>query len=160
LFQLYSEELITACMSAVKNQLTKVIYPFVEAAAGATPGSALLQHVVRTGSDRQVLNETFKSLSALLPRLSNLVNAEAVAMSDSIIIQAVYIAIGPFFVIDSGEEGGKKEKENAVIHTFGKSAMRGLRLDALSLIRAVSPLSATMGEVLIPFWTADLCKPR
>ncbi|KAJ7060846.1 hypothetical protein C8F01DRAFT_1290814, partial [Mycena amicta] len=29
--QLYSEELITACMSAVKNQLTKIIYPFVKA---------------------------------------------------------------------------------------------------------------------------------
>ena len=72
-------------------------------------------------------------------------------MSDTIIIQAVYIAIGPFFVVESGEGGGdgdvekekgkrrdKGEKENVVIRTFGKSAMRGLRLDALSLIRTVS----------------------
>jgi cohesin loading factor subunit SCC2 len=124
-------------MSTVKNQLTKVIYPFVEASAGAMPGSEMLQHVLRTGSHRHLLSETFQALSAVLPRLSTLVNAETVAMSDSIIIQAVYIAIGPFFVIDAGEEG-KKEKENAVIRTFGKSAMRGLRLDALSLIRAVS----------------------
>ncbi|KAJ7644375.1 hypothetical protein FB45DRAFT_897682 [Roridomyces roridus] len=137
--QLYSEELITACMSTVKNQLTKVIYPFVEASAGAMTGSAMLQHVLRQGSHRHVLSETFQSLSAILPLLSKLVNAEAVAMSDAIIIQAVYIAIGPFFVTDAGEEGGggKKEKESAVIRTFGKSAMRGLRLDALSLIRAI-----------------------
>ncbi|KAJ7246366.1 hypothetical protein C8J57DRAFT_1675032 [Mycena rebaudengoi] len=136
--QLYSEELITGCMSAVKNQLTKVIYPFVEASASATPCSMLLQHTLQGGPHKQVLSETFQALSAVLPRLSTLVNAEAVAMSDSIIIQAVYIAIGPFFVADSGEpEGGKKEKENVVIQTFGKSAMRGLRLDALSLIRAI-----------------------
>ncbi|KAJ6584574.1 hypothetical protein B0H19DRAFT_980202 [Mycena capillaripes] len=135
--QLYSEELITSCMNAVKNQLTKVIYPFVEASAGAVTGSEMLQHILRTGSHRQILSETFQALSAVLPRLSTLVNAEAVAMSDSIIIQAVYIAIGPFFVIDAGEEVGKKEKENVVIRTFGKSAMRGLRLDALSLIRTI-----------------------
>ena len=69
-------------------------------------------------------------------------------MSDSIIIQAVYIAIGLFFVIESGdggidrdvEKGRKKDKgdkENVVIRTFGKSKMRGLRLDALSLVRMV-----------------------
>lgn len=74
-----------------------------------------------------------------------MVNAETVAMSDSIIIQAVYIAIGPFFVADSGGEvdgggagGGKgTKKESVIIKTLGKSAMRGLRLDALSLIRSV-----------------------
>lgn len=127
-------------MNAVKNQLTKVIYLFVEASAGATPGSELLQDVLRKGSHRHVLSETFQSLSAVLPRLSALINAESVAMSDSIIIQAVYIAIGPFFVVDAGEDGAKKEKENAIIRTFGKSAMRGLRLDALSLIRTVSEI--------------------
>lgn len=81
------------------------------------------------------------ALSAVIPRVNDLVNAEAVSMSDSIIIQAVYIAIGPFFVADAGVEGdgkGKDKKENVVIKTLGKSAMRGLRLDALSLIRSVS----------------------
>ena len=81
-------------------------------------------------------------------------------MSDTIIIQAVYIAIGPFFVVESGEGGGgyadgdvekekgkrrdKGEKENVVIRTFGKSAMRGLRLDALSLIRTVRLTTMTL----------------
>ena len=62
-------------------------------------------------------------------------------MSDSIIIQVVYIAIGPFFVVDTGSDGdGKGKKDNVVIKTLGKSAMRGLRLDALSLIRSVRSL--------------------
>ncbi|KAJ7211043.1 hypothetical protein B0H12DRAFT_389308 [Mycena haematopus] len=136
--QLYSEELITACMSAVKNQLTKVVYPFVEASASPGGASELLLHTIREGAHAHLLSETFQALAGVLPRLSTLVNAETVAMSDSIIIQAVYIAIGPFFVVDAGEEGGgRRERESAVIRTFGKSAMRGLRLDALSLIRAI-----------------------
>jgi len=60
-------------------------------------------------------------------------------MSDSIIIQAVYIAIGPFFVVEPGAKGDcKAKKDTVILNTLGKSAMRGLRLDALSLIRNVS----------------------
>ena len=82
-------------------------------------------------------------------------------MSDTIIIQAVYIAIGPFFVIESGQAGGygdgdgdkgrkkdKGSKENVVIRMFGKSAMRGLRLDALSLIRTVSSILVAQIDVV------------
>ena len=61
-------------------------------------------------------------------------------MSESIIIQAVYIAIGPFFVVE-GEGEGKGKKATApsnIVAALGGSAMRGLRLDALSLIRSVS----------------------
>jgi cohesin loading factor subunit SCC2 len=60
-------------------------------------------------------------------------------MSDTIIIQAVYIAIGPFFVVEPAmSDSYKLKKENVVLSTLGKSALRGLRLDALSLIRNVS----------------------
>lgn len=147
--QLYSEELITACLNTIKNQLTKILYPFVEASAeaGATLNiSPLLVGIVKNAhtmasAHRRQLGELFVALSAVIPRINNLVNAEAVAMSDSIIIQAVYIAIGPFFVVDlSGETDAKGKKESVVIKTLGKSAMRGLRLDALSLIRSVSSL--------------------
>lgn len=105
----------------------------------------MLNHVVRSTTSatqvhRRQLSETFQALSAVLPRINTLVNAESVAMSDTIIIRAVYIAIGPFFVVDAGGDGdakGKNAKENVVLRTLGKSAMRGLRLDALSLIRSV-----------------------
>lgn len=84
------------------------------------------------------MGELFQALSAVIPRISNLINTETVAMSDSIIIQAVYISIGPFFVVDSGGDADSKgKKDNVVIKTLGKSAMRGLRLDALTLIRSV-----------------------
>ncbi|GLB45503.1 putative sister chromatid cohesion protein [Lyophyllum shimeji] len=159
--QLYSEELITACLSTVKNQLTKIIYPFVEASTDLGPNtnanssiatsiSPLLRHLVLDSSPtaqahRRQLCETFQALSSVLPRVNSLVNAESVAMSDTIIIQAVYIAIGPFFVVESGggdgeSSGGRKKAGDAgsvVLKTFGKSAMRGLRLDALALIRSI-----------------------
>ncbi|PFH53278.1 hypothetical protein AMATHDRAFT_73479 [Amanita thiersii Skay4041] len=157
--QLYAEELITACLSTLKNQLTKIIYPFVEATSSAPSSSTpAFQLLVKSNSTlsqahRQTLYEIFQALSAVLPRINMLINAACVAMSDTIIIQAVYIAIGPFFIVESGDGGntnmdggaekerGKKrekgEKENIVIRTLGKSAMRGLRLDALSLIRTI-----------------------
>ena len=68
-------------------------------------------------------------------------------MSDAIIIQAVYIAIGPFFVVESAEGDTKGKRENVVLSTLGNSAMRGLRLDALSIIRSVSnPLVPEVGS--------------
>lgn len=159
-YQLYSEELITVCLNTIKNQLTKIIYPFVEASIELSTTAALsslthtspflpylIKHITSSAqAHRRQLSELFQAISAVLPRINTLINAESVSMSDAIIIQAVYIAIGPFFVVDGGGDGsdgaggagGKGKKENIVLRTFGKSAMRGLRLDALSLIRSVS----------------------
>ena len=142
--QLYSEELIAACLGTVKNQLTKIVYPFVEASADSgNRMNTLLAHLVdassaRSRPHRHQLNEIFHTLSSVLPRINNLVCAGTVAMSDSIIIQAVYIAIGPFFINDPRADSDTKgKKDNVVLSTLGKSSMRGLRLDALSLIRNV-----------------------
>ncbi|KIY69312.1 hypothetical protein CYLTODRAFT_436196 [Cylindrobasidium torrendii FP15055 ss-10] len=136
--QLYSEELITSCLNVVKNTLNQVIYPFVEATPEAN--NPLLRHVLKSDEFHKLLQEIFQTLSSTLPRLNALINSESVSMSDSIIISAVYISIGPFFVVEAGGEEGKSKKaaaESAVIRTFGKSAMRGLRLDALTLIRSI-----------------------
>lgn len=137
--QVYSEELITACLGSVKNQLERIVYPFVE----CSDTSALLQHVSKYGkSHRAQIAEVFQVLASVLPRINNLVCADTVAMSDSIIIQGVYIAIGPFFVAESGASDSKGKKESFVVNTLGQTAMRGLRLEALSLIRSVSYLSS------------------
>ncbi|KZT64240.1 hypothetical protein DAEQUDRAFT_747522 [Daedalea quercina L-15889] len=138
--QLYSEELISACFSAVKNQLEMIVYPFVESAGDSQ--SRLLQHAMHPSSRgsncRRQLAELFQALEAVIPRINDLVNADRLAMSEGIIIQVVYIAIGPFFVVENcGEGEGKGKKESAVLNTLGNSAMRGLRLDALALIRSV-----------------------
>ena len=157
--QLYSEELIMGCLGAIKNQLTKVLYPFVEAyvETGITiNANPLLQSLIKPGHSssehRQQFGELFQALSAVIPRINNLVSAENVAMSDTIIISAVYIAIGPFFVVDA--DVGKKD--NAVIKTLGKSAMRGLRLDALSLIRSVGWDFVPINPRFSMSWTRSL----
>jgi cohesin loading factor subunit SCC2 len=165
--QLYSEELITSCLLAVKNQLTRIIYPFMEAAPGDVL-PALLQHLMQRGTPvsqacqghRSQLTELFLAVSAAFPRMQKMVDADSVAMSDAIVIQAVFIAIGPFFVVEGEPEtGGKNKKDNAVLNTLGPSAIRGLRLEALSLIRSVCFASPTWGTTSSQL-TPDICEPR
>ena len=63
-------------------------------------------------------------------------------MTETIIIPAVYIAIGPFFIPEGGADGDSKARKDIVpsiiTSTLGNSGMRGLRLEALTLIRSVS----------------------
>lgn len=141
--QLYSEELITTCLNTVKNQLTMVVYPFVEGTGVSGAASPQLNCLLRythssCGELRRLLTELFQALAAALPRINSLFSTDGISMSDAIIIQAVYIAIGPFFVVESAESDTKGKRENVVLSTLGSSAMRGLRLDALSIIRSVS----------------------
>ncbi|KAI0088475.1 hypothetical protein BDY19DRAFT_165528 [Irpex rosettiformis] len=140
--QLYSEELITMCLSTVKNQLTKIIYPFVEASSdSATQLTPLLLHVIQSPADsdeRHLTSEIFHSISSVIPRINDLISADSMSMPEAIVIQAVYVAIGPFFVVEGGTDGkGKEKKSSAMLDTLGTSAMRGLRLDALALIRSI-----------------------
>ena len=61
-------------------------------------------------------------------------------MSDTITIQSVYIAIGPFFVVEPVTEGkGSTKSRDLVLSALGgATSLKGLRLSALSLIRSVS----------------------
>ena len=151
--QVYSEELITACLGAVKNQLERIVYPFVE----GSDTSALLQHVSKHEKKlRAQIAEVFQVLTSVLPRINNLFCADTVTMSDSIIIQGVFIAIGPFFVTEVGTFDGKGKKESLVLSTLGPTAMRGLRLEALSLIRSVSRI--TIVCVCVCVYTKVSCR--
>ena len=67
-----------------------------------------------------------------------------VAMSDSIIIQAAYISIGPFFVVEPSivqSKGKDKAKEKVVLNVQdvlgGEAGFRALRLSSLAVIRTV-----------------------
>ena len=103
-----------------------------------------MRYVVEASSQacsdlRKELSNIFHAITSALPRINDLVCADLMAMSEAIIIQAVYIAIGPFFVMDASVDNrGKDKRDSVVLSTFGVSAMRGLRLDALGLIRSVS----------------------
>jgi len=143
LSQVYSEELISTCFSVVKNQLSKIVYPFVEAATdlyGQVP--PILRTMAQTSSaetqeHRGLVAEIFQILSSVVPRINSLICAEFISLSDVIIIQAVYIAIGPFFIMEPTAPDSKGKKISVVHNTLGNSAMKGLRLDALTLIRSV-----------------------
>lgn len=89
---------------------------------------------------RQIIGEVFQALCAVLPRINELISRTDLAMSDTIIIQAIYIAIGPFFSVDFTADG-KGGKGSFVLSALGGgAALRALRLSSLSLIRSVSDL--------------------
>jgi cohesin loading factor subunit SCC2 len=85
-------------------------------------------------AQRSAISEIFQALVSILPRIDTLVRRADFAMSDSITIQAVFIAVGPFFVTDPA--AGKASVITSVLG--GATALRGLTLSALSLIRSVS----------------------
>uniref|UniRef100_A0A0W0G0I9 Sister chromatid cohesion protein n=1 Tax=Moniliophthora roreri TaxID=221103 RepID=A0A0W0G0I9_MONRR len=151
--QLYSEELLSSCLGSVKNGLERVIYPFVESAGTSTSSPSCLS----------LLSEIFSLLSSSLPRLTSLL---AVGMSEGIVIQAVYVGVGPFFVseapdaAESGAKGSKKgkEKENVLSKTLGKSALRALRMEALGLIRSIFATYPTQRSWIIEEILTSLIK--
>ncbi|KAG9123567.1 Sister chromatid cohesion protein 2 [Ceratobasidium sp. 392] len=147
--QLYSEDLITSCLTAVKNQLSGIIYPYVETASDVHGHSPpLLLHVAQSSSSsavdhRNLLGDIFRVLNAVLPRITALANH---GVSETMVIQAAFIGIGPFFVVEvTNEKTGKSsaaDKKNSgrmqVLDALGgATSMRGLRLTALGLVRAL-----------------------
>ena len=126
----------------MKNQLSKIVYPFVEAATdlyGQVP--QILRTMVQANSTgtqvhRGLVADIFQLLSSVVPRINSLIRSEFISLSDVIIIQAVYIAIGPFFIMEPTPDV-KGKKSNVVYNTLGNSAIKALRLDALVLIRSV-----------------------
>ncbi|KAL5482593.1 SCC2 [Sanghuangporus weigelae] len=150
--QLFSEDLISSCLTVIKNSLTKIIYPFVEAPSLDTREfSSLLLHVLNRPPEgaqlfdltnhRHLIGDIFQVMSSVFPRINSLICSDGLSMPESIIIPAVYIAIGPFFVIEAIPDGEAKVKRDAaasiILDTLGSSGMRGLRLQALSLVRSI-----------------------
>jgi cohesin loading factor subunit SCC2 len=111
------EELITACLLVVKSHLTQIMYPFVEnsgnpdaslegiftarpylvgEAFGRTcrPGEAASSTALRAQ-----LSELLQVVRVALPKVNKLEHSDAMAISDGIVIQAAYIAIGTFFLV-------------------------------------------------------------
>lgn len=89
---------------------------------------------------RGIIAEIFHALVSVLPRVDLLVGRSGLAMSDTITIQSVYIAIGPFFVVEPVTEGrGSTKSKDLILSALGgATSLKGLRLSALSLIRSVS----------------------
>jgi hypothetical protein len=80
-----------------------------------------------------LLRELTDRVGAVLPRITRLLEQED--MSESVVIQAAYIGLGPFFSEPSSGNSSAKGKNREV---FGAAGMKALRLSALGLIRTVS----------------------
>ncbi|KIR53758.1 cohesin loading factor subunit SCC2 [Cryptococcus gattii Ru294] len=141
--QVYSEDLLSICVQMVKEQLAQVIVPILQGMAGEKIASSMLAHVVqeelansKKGKLSMPLSPYFhnvtisaiaQSICSTLPRLTSMVSRESFAFSESLIIQIVYLAKEPLFVVDPGAKK-KSEKE-------GMAIVKTLRMEALSLLR-------------------------
>jgi cohesin loading factor subunit SCC2 len=80
------------------------------------------------------LNAVSQSLMSALPRLTHLISRADLALSDSLVIQTVYTAVGPFFVVEPAVKRGKAIGGGEA----GLAVMKGLRMEALGCLRGVS----------------------
>lgn len=123
--------------------------------------SVILEYTLRSSSNasqahRKQIGAIFQTLNAAIPHIDALVRRSSptlyssknsdITMSDAIVIQTVYIAIGPFFIVEGPTvKTSNKDKTNPVLVALGGStALRGLRLTSLSLIRSVSNFNFTI----------------
>ncbi|KAK8844801.1 hypothetical protein IAR55_006651 [Kwoniella newhampshirensis] len=148
--QMYSEDLLSTCVTTVKGQMEKVIFPIVEGLAGEKMSSTYLAYVVEFESrstskkDRlpksvapyfvnPTLSAIAQSISCALPRLTSLISKPDLAFSDSLVIQTVYLAIGPLFI---NEPTAKKVTgRQAGAGKEGMSVMKSLRMESLGCLR-------------------------
>lgn len=170
--QILSEDHIRSSFDAVKACLDKVLLPFIEACSGSaataphphlvslidvlSPQKARKKKVAAANGDeatssigvicRNTLSDLFAHLCSALYFVQRMVRMPSIALSDSIIISAVYIALGPFFVLEPESAGGGASTENAKAAARGRSAllslggansMKTLRLPALNLLRSI-----------------------
>ncbi|KAJ9475705.1 Sister chromatid cohesion protein 2 [Pseudozyma hubeiensis] len=170
--QILSEDHIRSSFEAVKACLDKVLLPFIEACSGSaataphphlvslidvlSPQKARKKKAAAANGDeatssigiicRNTLSDLFAHLCSALYFVQRMVRMPSIALSDSIIISAVYIALGPFFVLEPESAGGGASSENAKAAARGRSAllslggansMKTLRLPALNLLRSI-----------------------
>lgn len=120
--QLYSEDVINSGLNLLKAQLTAVIYPSLDCER-STLGSATQEDGIAT-SIRKILTAASASFTGIAMLLKQ---EEA---TDTAVINAVYIAIAPFFC-----EYGVKGKAKDVLGALEMKVVRG---QALVILRTVS----------------------
>lgn len=127
--QLYSEDLITLAITTAKYQLESCIYPLAE--VHATKSQSPWSEALANAAISRLVDDLFQITANLLPKIASLFKSEQ--MSESIMISATYVAIGPFFVdFQAGDAKGKAKETSA------SAALKTLRLNCLGLLRIVS----------------------
>nr|XP_019013987.1 uncharacterized protein I206_00064 [Kwoniella pini CBS 10737]OCF52768.1 hypothetical protein I206_00064 [Kwoniella pini CBS 10737] len=144
--QMYSEDLLSTCVSTIKEQMEKTIFPIIEGLAGEKISSTYLSHIVQVESNsvkrgktkalspyfaHPVLSAIAASVISSIPRLTSMISRPQIALSDSLIIQTVYLAIGPLFVNEPVLKRSKKDTGGKE----GGGVMKGLKMEALGCLR-------------------------
>lgn len=127
---LFSEELMEQCVAAVKEPLEKLAVPIVEAVQGGTGTFAATATALLQGAEMRELNTHFHLICSTLLLLERVLNT-SLAVSDTLIISCVYLALTPFFVQD-------KEVDHKAPSVYAKAhVLRPVRLSGLNLLRSI-----------------------
>ncbi|WWC57550.1 uncharacterized protein I303_100082 [Kwoniella dejecticola CBS 10117] len=144
--QMYSEDLLSISVSVVKEQMEKIVFPVVEGMAGEKISSSYLSCIVQSettyskkGKSKALspyfahpaLSSISASIISSIPRLTSIISKPQIAFSDSLVIQAVYLAIGPLFVNEPTVKRSKKD----LASRDGGGVMKGLKMEALGCLR-------------------------
>lgn len=78
------------------------------------------------------LSSISAALTSAMPHMTTLISRPDVTFSDTLIIQAVYLSLGPFSIDEPAQKKRAKEA------TLGRSIMKTLRVEALGCLRGVS----------------------
>ncbi|WVQ94119.1 hypothetical protein IAU59_001197 [Kwoniella sp. CBS 9459] len=147
--QMLSEDLLSTSVTVVKDQLEKVIYPIIEGLAGARMSSSYLAHIVASESStlskksklpqmkapyfaHPPLSFIAQSACSALPHLTALISKSDLTLSDSLIIQTVYLSISPLFINEPVVKKSRKDNGGK----DGLSIMKALKMEALGCLRA------------------------
>lgn len=100
--------------------------------------------------------------TAVVPRIDDLLRQEE--MPESIVVPAIALAIGPFFVESAGLANapahGSKGKGSKSHEALGVSALRSLRLSSLSLACTVRSWSRSRSNWLMKVFRSSLATRR
>lgn len=140
--KIYSEDIIDSCLHLIKTQLSSLIYPLAVCSAASADGrdSALNQAFDLSSTAQDSAEELLSLYPSILPRVTALLKVED--MPEAILIKAVYISIGPFFVDLQQQESTTSSRSRAKgkakeVTSPGFVALKTIRLAAFALIRVV-----------------------
>jgi len=143
--QLYSEDLINLCLIVLKTHLASVIYPALDPERSPL-GSGQLDESVTT-----LIRKVLTAASSAFASITTLLKQEDA--TDATLINAVYIAIAPFF-----SEPSVKNKAKDV---SGSLEMKVVRSQALAIIRCVGKYASNRECSDLTDFTSDFCQiPR
>ena len=121
--KLYSVDMLSALLATIRHSTTAFLYPLLTCSP-----SSHLAHLPTLAPTS--LSSVVESLSSTIPLFAAFVHSSA--LDDSLVISTLYFALSPF-LHDVGPVATKgRRKGNPV-----ESAMRGIRVESLGLVRTV-----------------------